>query len=72
MGTRLRVKEVAEQKGFNQASLARKADIDFKTVKRLFRDPYHDVSLYILNKIAQALEVPTSALLEDVPDDAPK
>ncbi|HEU0001738.1 MAG TPA: helix-turn-helix transcriptional regulator, partial [Ktedonobacteraceae bacterium] len=51
-----------------QASLARKADIDFKTVKRLFRDPYHDVSLYILNKIAQALDVPTSALLEDVPD----
>jgi hypothetical protein len=40
MKLRLKVKEIAEAQGYNQSSLARKADIDFKTVKRLFRDPY--------------------------------
>jgi DNA-binding XRE family transcriptional regulator len=42
---RLKVREIAEAQGYNQSSLARKADVDFKTVKRLFRDPYRDIAV---------------------------
>ena len=63
---RLRVKEIAEQKGFNMSSLARKADIGFSTVKRIFQDPYREVTTTTLEKLAKALEVPTAALIEDV------
>lgn len=63
---RLRVKEIAEQKGYNMSSLARKADIGFSTVKRIFQDPYKEVTTTTLEKLAKALEVPTADLIEDV------
>ncbi len=66
---RLRVKEVAEQKKMSMARLARRADIDYKTIQRIFRDPYREVATTTLNKIAKALEVPATELIEDVPDD---
>ncbi|HTI15791.1 MAG TPA: helix-turn-helix transcriptional regulator [Dictyobacter sp.] len=62
---RLRVKEVAEEKGLSMARLARRADIDFKTVQRLFHDPYRDISMSTLEKIARALSVPVVSLIEE-------
>jgi len=64
MKIRLKVREIAEQKGFNQSSLSRAANVDFKTVKRLFRDPYRDVALSTAVKIAWALNVPLGDLIE--------
>lgn len=69
MKLRLKVKEIAEAQGYNQSSLARKADIDFKTVKRLFRDPYRDVVISTLYKISTVLHVTLDDLVEAVPDD---
>lgn len=66
---RLRVKEIAEAKGFNMSSLSRSADISFNTVKRIFRDPYRETSTTVLEKIAKALGVPTADLIEDVPEE---
>jgi DNA-binding Xre family transcriptional regulator len=66
---RLRVKELAEAKGFNMSSLARRADIAFTTVKKIFRDPYAEVSTYTLDKLAHALEVDVRELIESVPDE---
>lgn len=66
---RLKVKEIAESQGYNQSSLARKADIDFKTVKRLFRDPYRDVAISTLYKISKALHIKIDELIEEVLDD---
>jgi DNA-binding Xre family transcriptional regulator len=66
---RLKVKEVAENKGFNMSSLARRADIAFTTVKKIFRDPYAEVSTYTLDKLAKALEVDVRELIESVPDE---
>ncbi|MEO8957263.1 MAG: helix-turn-helix domain-containing protein [Ktedonobacteraceae bacterium] len=63
---RLRVRELAEQKGLNMSSLSRKSDVSFRTVKRLWKDPYHPVNTTTLEKLAQALEVKSSELLEDV------
>ncbi|WP_165423012.1 helix-turn-helix domain-containing protein [Ktedonosporobacter rubrisoli] len=64
---RLKIKEIAEEKGFNQSSLAREAKIGFTTVKRIFRDPYREVSFNVLEKIAQALHVSIHDLIEEVP-----
>jgi DNA-binding Xre family transcriptional regulator len=64
MEIRLKVKEVATQKGFNQSSLSRAANVDFKTVKRIFQDPTRDVSLSTVVKIAWALNASLDDLLE--------
>ena len=63
---RLRVKELAEQRGFNMSSLSRAANISFNTVKRIYRDPYRSTSTETLERIAKVLGVPTGDLLEDV------
>ncbi len=65
---RLKIKEVAQQKGLSMAKLARRADMDFKTVQRIFHDPYRDIPLSTLARLAKALNVPSSELIEDVPD----
>lgn len=64
MKIRLKVKDLALERGFNQSTLSRAANVDFKTVQRLFRDPYRDVSISTLVKIAWALDVPLSDLVE--------
>jgi DNA-binding Xre family transcriptional regulator len=66
---RLKVKEVAEEKGFNQSSLARAANLGFSTVQRLFRDPYREVSTATLERIAKALGVSIHDLIEELPDE---
>jgi len=67
---RLRVKEVAQAKGISMSKLSRIADVNYKTIQTIWRDPYHGLNTITLNKIAQALGVPTSELLEDVPDNS--
>ena len=65
---RLRVKEIAEEKWFNQSSLSRAANISFNTVKRIYRDPYKEVTTTTLERIARALGVHIADLLEEIPD----
>ena len=66
---RLKIREVAQQKGFSMSRLSRESNMAYKTIQTIWRDPYHGLNTITLNKIAQALEVPTSELIEDVPDD---
>ena len=65
---RLRVKEVAQAKGFTMAQLQRVADINLKTIQVIWHNPQHDASLKTLDKIAKALGVPITELIEGVPD----
>jgi DNA-binding Xre family transcriptional regulator len=65
MAIRLRVKEVAEAKGYNMSTLSRAADVPFSTVRRLWRNPNYEVRLGTLQRIAKVLNVPTSELIED-------
>jgi DNA-binding Xre family transcriptional regulator len=65
----LRVKEVAQEKGIGLAKLGRIADISYKTAQKVWHNPYHDVSLSMINRLAKALEVDEMELLESVPDD---
>lgn len=66
---RLKVKEVAEAKGFNQSTLSRASDIGFSTIRRIFQDPYREITTTTLERIARALQVEPGELLELVPDD---
>ena len=69
---RLRVKEVAQAKGFTMARLQRMADINLKTIQAIWHNPQHDASLKTLDKLAKALGVPITELLEDVPEELPQ
>ena len=62
---KLRVKELAISKGFNQSTLSRASDVPLDTIRRVWRNPYYEVRLSTLNKIAEALEVPPTDLFED-------
>jgi transcriptional regulator with XRE-family HTH domain len=65
---RLRVKEVAEEKGFSQGKLARAADMATNTLRAIYRDPCRETSTFTINKLAKALSVPVTTLIEDVPE----
>lgn len=65
----MKVKEIAEARGLNMAQLARKADIDIRTVRRIYRDPTGEISTSILDKLAIALNVDPSALIEHTSDE---
>ena len=68
MAVRLKVREIAEQKGYNISTLSRKSDVGLSTVRRLWHDPYRHVDFYVLERLAKALDVPVTALIEDVPE----
>lgn len=68
MRTRLRVKEVANRKGISLTKLSQRSEVAYNTVRRIWREPYTDVTLSTLTRLAEVLGVPTSELIEDVPD----
>jgi DNA-binding Xre family transcriptional regulator len=63
---RLRVKEIAQQQGLGQGKLARMADMDIKTLARIYKNPYAEVSSVTLEKLARALSVSIADLIEEV------
>ena len=65
---RLKIREIAESKGINQGKLSRLSDVGYSTIRRIFDDPHYSVNFSTLEKIAKALEVPATELLEEVPD----
>ena len=65
---RLKLREVAESKGYNMSTLSRDSDVPFNTIRRAWKNPQYEIKLATLHKIAQTLGVSTSDLIEDVPD----
>ena len=68
MGVRLKVKEVAEQKGISMGKLSRAADMDRNTIKRLYDDRNYAPSIDTLHRVAQALGVKIADLIEETDD----
>ncbi len=64
---RLRVREVAQEKGISMSKLSRTADVNYKTIQTIWRDPYHGLNTKTLERLAKALGVSTPELIEDVP-----
>jgi len=67
---RLRVKEVAQEKGYSMMRLSRASDVSFNTIKRLYRNPYGGANINTLDKIARVLGVSIAELTEDVQGEA--
>lgn len=61
---RLRIKEVLAEKKMSQSKLSQKAEISLNTIQELIHDPYRDIKLSTLDKIAQALGVAITDLYE--------
>ena len=67
---RLRVKEVAQTKGIGMLKLSRLADVDLTTLQRIYKTPTAaNVTVFTLDKLARALGVDVSELIESVPDE---
>ncbi len=66
---RLKIREIAEQKNVSMRRLSREGNLAYKTIKNIWRDPYHEVTTTTLNKIAKFLGVKICELYEEVPED---
>lgn len=64
---RLRVKEIAKEKGFDATRLARESNVGYNVVLKLFNKPNHNATLETLQAIADALGVRVSDLLAEEP-----
>lgn len=69
MGVRLKVKEVAQQKGVSQRQLYLRSGVDINIIRRIYRNPGANITIETLGKLAKVLEVDVSELIESVPDD---
>ena len=67
---RLKVKELVQAKQISQGKLSHIADIDIKTARRIFRNPFEIITTETLDKIATALAVDVCELIEQVPGNA--
>ena len=65
---RLKIREVAQQKGFSMSRLSRESNMAYKTIQTIWRDPYHEVTTTTLNKLARTLGVDPSQLIEYIPE----
>lgn len=63
---RLRVKEVAKEKGMSMNKLSQRSEVSYNVVKGIYRNPYKEVTLHTINRLADVLGVPATALFEDV------
>ncbi|MBV9230502.1 MAG: helix-turn-helix transcriptional regulator, partial [Chloroflexi bacterium] len=59
------------EKKMSQSKLSRLADVSLNTIQTIYHDPYHDVLLSTLERLAKALSVNVSDLYEVLPDDKP-
>jgi DNA-binding Xre family transcriptional regulator len=64
MAVRLRVKELAEARGYNISSLSRHADISIRNIRRMWRNPYTVTTTETLEKLARTLGVTMNDLVE--------
>ena len=66
---RLRVREIAEEKKVSMRKLSKTADIAYNTLRTIYRDPYRQITTGTLDRLAKALGVNASELIESVPDE---
>jgi transcriptional regulator with XRE-family HTH domain len=62
---RLRVQELAKQKGLSDLELAHLAQVDVRVIRRMWANQYEHLLLHQLVRVAEALGVPTCELIEE-------
>ena len=65
---RLKVREIATEKGYNMGKLSRASDVDRNTIKRMFDDPKYSPTVETLFKVAKVLKVSLDDLVEEIAD----
>jgi DNA-binding Xre family transcriptional regulator len=65
---RLRVKEVAAERGYTMSGLSRASNVSIRTIVHLCKRPDSDATISTLEKIALVLGVQIGDLVERVPD----
>lgn len=65
---RLKVRDVAESQGITQTKLSHLSFVDVKAIRRIWRDPHQNISLPVLDRLAQALHVNIQELIESIPE----
>jgi DNA-binding Xre family transcriptional regulator len=68
MRVRLKIKEIADARNISISKLHRAADVTYQTVKFIYENPYRDVNISTLAKLASALDVHICALIAEEPD----
>lgn len=68
---RLKIEEIAKAKGVSMRQLSKRSGLVYNTIRLIYRDPYRPLSTITLDKLAKALEVDASELIESVPDELP-
>lgn len=69
---RLKIREIAQRKGISQTKLGQLALVDVDRVRKIWRygDSAHaNLTLQVLDRLAKALGVDASELIESVPDE---
>ncbi len=66
---RLRVRQVAEDKGIGISKLQRQADLAYRTVHRMWHEPDYDAGVKTLGKVAKVLGVSVCELIEESDDE---
>lgn len=66
---RLKIREIAEAKKINMSKLSRMADVNYNTIRAIWDNEMKDVTVSTLEKIARALKVDISELIEVLPDE---
>jgi DNA-binding Xre family transcriptional regulator len=61
------VKEVAQEKNISIHRLSLLAQLSYHVVREIFINPYKSIYTDTINRIAEALEVPVTTIIEDVP-----
>jgi putative transcriptional regulator len=69
---RVKVKEIAQQKGISQRQLIIRSGLDIRVVQRVMRDPHVNITLATLDRFAKTLGVDASELIESEPDESPQ
>ena len=63
------MKEFAIIKGVSLTKLSQRSEVAYNTVRRIWREPYTDVNLSTLQRLADVLGVNVNELVESVPDE---
>ncbi|QBD81551.1 XRE family transcriptional regulator [Ktedonosporobacter rubrisoli] len=64
---RLRVKEIAARRGISQRQLVLRSGLDIRVVQRVMRNSEENITLATLDKLARALNIDPSLLIESEP-----
>jgi len=63
------VREVANEKHISLTKLSQRSEVAYNTVRRVWRDPFTDVTLSTMQRLADVLGVDVRELIESVPDE---